>query len=65
MLVKNIMQANGPMTITVGETTFKLMRVGQRHIRIGVEAPRHLTIDFGDADEKAGEDGGLPDGDEA
>lgn len=53
MLVKN-MQIDAPITIRIGDTVFKLMKIGERSVKIGIDAPRHITIDF-----EAGEDPAL------
>lgn len=44
MLVKNI-QTDKPVTIRVGDVEFKLMKISERSMKVGIEAPRHLTID--------------------
>lgn len=49
MLVKNI-QLNGPVTVRVGDTVFRLMKIGERSLKVGIAAPSHIAIEVEDGD---------------
>ena len=50
MLRKNL-PLNKSGTVTVGEVTFRIKRVGEKQVILMIDAPREMKIDFaGDVD---------------
>lgn len=47
MLRKNI-RAEGQVSVKVGDVQFHILRIGERAIHLGVDAPRDMQISFGD-----------------
>lgn len=45
MLKKNI-KTDEPITVTVGEVQFKILRIGERQVSIGIDAPREMLVIF-------------------
>lgn len=45
MLMKNI-RLDRPATLTIGDVVLRVVKVGERSLKIGIDAPRHLTIDI-------------------
>lgn len=45
MLRKDI-KLDGPITVQVGDVQFKITRIGERAVHLGVDAPRNMKISF-------------------
>ena len=42
MLIKNV---NQPQVIRVGDVSFHILKVGERTVKLGVDAPREMKVD--------------------